>query len=588
MNIKLIITQQGIWHDRSAYVLSQLLDTLGLNYTLISPEQEISPETDLLIIYGTSKDLRSYADKTFNMLFIVSTPKLDQSSQLPERDVYQIAFGDIISYYFFHSDIPFDIKGKVLGTSCDPRGNSRPAAWMIEQQHSVNIILSADLILSAFSLISCMEEYDSPFLDKHGRFDESHSFLIRKSLHTRPLINEYLLIIKQLIMMILLYLRCPSISKSLFPDGRDWGICISHDVDVMNFWQLYSLWLLFTTMKAISIRKALPILLSLFKNFYKIHHAAEILLHICQLESNMGLRSTNFFFAREVPLREALKAGIAYDGNARYMKSIISRLHKGGHEISLHGSYNSYNDEKSLREEKLYLSQALGNEIRGIRQHFLRFKVPDSWSAQYDAGLLYDSSIGFYSTNGFRAGCCFPYVPYDSKGNEKIDILEIPLVLMDRSYAKYQNRDFNHAKLDILELLRVVRINRGFGSILWHSHSHDLFGLEGSERLYLLILRYLSDNRAYSPTMSEFLDWHTRRSATTITYNGHSEASHRWRVSTECDSADIYLDISAQSAADIRVASSARSFQILSRKQNTVIARIPELRKNVAVSIEVY
>jgi len=48
-----------------------------------------------------------------------------------------------------------------------------------------------------------------------------------------------------------------------------------------------------------------------------------------------------------------------------------------------------------------------------------------------EAGLTYDSTLGFPETVGFRNGANFAFPPYDFKREKAYEFLEIPLVIMD-------------------------------------------------------------------------------------------------------------------------------------------------------------
>ena len=49
----------------------------------------------------------------------------------------------------------------------------------------------------------------------------------------------------------------------------------------------------------------------------------------------------------------------------------------------------------------------------GGRQHYLRWKSPDTWRILEKTGLKYDVTLSFADHEGFRCGICFPYKPFD-------------------------------------------------------------------------------------------------------------------------------------------------------------------------------
>ena len=100
--------------------------------------------------------------------------------------------------------------------------------------------------------------------------------------------------------------------------------------------------------------------------------------------------------------------------------------------IGLHGSYESIIERKDLRGEVAALHGAIDAFPMGGRQHYLRFDRHQAlFSAVEQAGLFYDSTLGFTDTVGFRNGAAFAFPPYDFARERAHSFLEIPLVLMD-------------------------------------------------------------------------------------------------------------------------------------------------------------
>ena len=49
----------------------------------------------------------------------------------------------------------------------------------------------------------------------------------------------------------------------------------------------------------------------------------------------------------------------------------------------------------------------------GYRNHYLRFKLPETWKYLADAGFEYDTTLGYSNALGYRNGMCHPFRPYD-------------------------------------------------------------------------------------------------------------------------------------------------------------------------------
>ena len=61
-------------------------------------------------------------------------------------------------------------------------------------------------------------------------------------------------------------------------------------------------------------------------------------------------------------------------------------------------------------ERRLLPRQASAQDPRSEdRQHYLRWRAPTTWQNWEDAGLDYDSTVGYADHVGFRAGTCYEY-----------------------------------------------------------------------------------------------------------------------------------------------------------------------------------
>jgi hypothetical protein len=186
-----------------------------------------------------------------------------------------------------------------------------------------------------------------------------------------------------------------------------------------------------------------------------------------------GLRSAFYFICGGT-------AGTV-DGDYRMeyplIRALVHRIATRGHEIGLHGSYNSYRDEKQLLREFARLRQVCAEEsVRqqewGGRQHFLRWRIPESIRHWDQAGLAYDSTLAFAELAGFRCGTCHEFPGFDLATQEPLRVRERPLVVMECSVidACYMGLGETAAAYDaIASLKRTCRRFDGNFTLLWHN-----------------------------------------------------------------------------------------------------------------------
>jgi hypothetical protein len=217
----------------------------------------------------------------------------------------------------------------------------------------------------------------------------------------------------------------------------------------------------------------------------------------------LGPASTCFFLTRQDD---------PHDGYPkRYQPALsasVERAAAEGREIALHASYRARDREGGIAEEA-----ALLDSPQGLRHHYLR-SAPDQLAAELRAGgLRYDSSIGWPSRPGLRAGTPYPYRLWDSERREP-SAWELPLVLMDATLAeeRYLGLDARAAFDVAVETLEPVVEHGGAVAVLWHPRSHHPLLSRGYDRLYRRLLDWIEQRGGRTGTAAETLDrWEARR-----------------------------------------------------------------------------
>jgi hypothetical protein len=164
-------------------------------------------------------------------------------------------------------------------------------------------------------------------------------------------------------------------------------------------------------------------------------------------------------------------------------------LHERGAEIGLHGSYTAAEDDVRLADEKEQL-EALAGPVAGQRFHYLRVDPHRNVPALERLGFAYDSSLGFAGAPGFRAGIAQPFRPWDREQDRPLDLIEIPLAIMDVTLAedRYLGLSAGQAEPRIESLLDWAAEHGGGFALLWHTDRFDPLTARGWDRLYGRIL----------------------------------------------------------------------------------------------------
>lgn len=314
------------------------------------------------------------------------------------------------------------------------------------------------------------EEYAPPFLDKYGRF------LYRASAE-RDVLD-------------------PSVSRHLherglrveYPGGKKFAVCLTHDIDMVRRSARSQGFDALSSMAGGQLSKGLADARRLMSRRPQWLDLGEIMA----LEEKYGARSSFYFLALARGDRDH-----AYD--VQDIEREIREIAGAGWEVGLHGGHRAYAEPEALAAEKRRLEEVLGRPVIGYRNHYLRFRVPDTWASLSKAGFRYDSTMGYTDCVGFRNGMCHPYRPYDPRADREIDILEVPPNIIDGTLFRFMLLDRETAWELTQRLVDATERYQGVITVLWHNH--NMFGEE--LKFYERLLQYCLEKEAWMTSGAE-------------------------------------------------------------------------------------
>jgi hypothetical protein len=230
-------------------------------------------------------------------------------------------------------------------------------------------------------------------------------------------------------------------------------------------------------------------------------------------ESQRGFRST--YYVCPPPTRAHLYDPTYRPGDLLRFRDasitvaqLFQTLAGEGFEVGLHGTYLSVGDGPELERQRRAIEAMTGTRAPGIRQHFLRFDVrDDSWQAQEQAGLGYDTTLGYNEDIGFRAGIAAPFRPWSHATRAAHRILEVPLTAMDGALFRTLELDGDRAARRIRGHLDAVAACGGLAVLLWHPNAADATAYPGWWKAYLSALDDLATRSAWVTTGQKIADW---------------------------------------------------------------------------------
>ncbi len=357
-------------------------------------------------------------------------------------------------------------------------------------RHGDIIETNIDLIASSFFLLTRYEEVvtdDPTLLDEHDRFPATASIAYMENFLHRPLVNEYFELLWNCIKEL-----NPNLEKKPLWDGKDFALCLTHDVDVVQKYKPISVALTIggLLLKQHSLKKATARFVdNILVALQKKNDPFDTFDMILNLEQRYGATSTFFFMAEP-----DYSGGYCLDNSK--VKNAIHKVSASGAEIGLHAGYYSYNNLKVTSRQKENLTKSLKHGNYGCRQHFLRWKTPDTWRIQEKCGLNYDTTLCFADHEGFRAGICHPFQPFDIKENRILNLWEIPLTIMDGSLFNYRKLTPKEGLTTIESYINTVKRYQGVMVLLWHNSFFDPDIYPGWTDIYAEILASTATNTA--------------------------------------------------------------------------------------------
>ena len=158
---------------------------------------------------------------------------------------------------------------------------------------------------------------------------------------------------------------------------------------------------------------------------------------------------------------------------------VIRRLAEGGWEIALHGSHDSYLRPDLLAREKRELEGVLGDEVLGVRQHYLNLEIPRTWEIQAGLGFLYDSTLALKRGVGFPRGRYRPFLPLPGRR-----FIEVPVTVMDINLFREARGDPGTALKIINKIYDEAEERGALVTLIWHQRVFNEEEFPGWSEVY--------------------------------------------------------------------------------------------------------
>lgn len=377
---------------------------------------------------------------------------------------------------------------RAASNKCIPTpGVSSPPAnliWVTEFGYHIDY----DILGLTYWMLTRCEEVEHGQSDRYGRFPAQASHAYRHGYLQRPIVDEWLHILRQVIER-----QWPEL---VLKPAR-YSMCVSHDVDEPGRYAFKSWTALLRVVAADLIRhqkwlapwRGLQARLQSPRKL-ALSDPANTFSWLMDLSEQYGLKSAFYFICgRTNPAMDA-----DYELEWLAIRNLLREIHGRGHEIGLHPSFETYQHSELIKIESQRLrsvchEEGIRQKIWGGRMHYLRWSHPQTMRAWEEAGMTYDSTLGYADLPGFRCGTCYEYPAFDPVEGRQLNLRIRPLIAMDVTVMSPNYMGLGQgakALQQFATLIKVCRSVNGCFTLLWHN-SH--LSTAGERDLYEQILQ---------------------------------------------------------------------------------------------------
>ena len=336
-----------------------------------------------------------------------------------------------------------------------------------KEDHS---IIHYDILGLTYWMLNRIEEIGRTDLDNHSRFPATASHAYKHGYLERPIVDEWLYILGQVIQY-----TWPALELK----QHNFNMKISHDVDRPTRYGFRDAKGLLRAMggdflrdKKLNVLWQAPYIRLTTKSCLNKQDPYNTFDWIMDNSEAAGLVSAFYFICGGKHANDA-----DYNIEHPVIRNLMRKIYARGHEIGLHPSYETYKKPELIKEELERLrivcqEEGIQQQIWGGRMHYLRWQHPITLQAWNDAGLDYDSTLSYADRPGFRCGTCFEYLGFNPVTQEILKIRIRPLIAMECTIISSQYLGLgltDNAQQKLINLKSTCEKVSGAFTILWHN-----------------------------------------------------------------------------------------------------------------------
>ena len=337
------------------------------------------------------------------------------------------------------------------------------------------LVIKADLVASAFYLLSRYEEKIISRRDNHGRFSAMDSITMKEDFLHRPVVDEYGVILRDALR---------SVGVNIPEPQQEMSVTLTHDVDVPFVYRSF-----ISILGGIK-RGEFKIL---FRSIFRSLEKNPFFTFPWLLEQDAKLEKARKIYFLRNPLFPEYYDRPYLKIDSPDMRKLIDILKKHKVELGLHASYASAKHLELVSQEKASIENTIGKKITINRNHYLRLTSNNQLDALIKTGIKEDFTVGFAEMPGFRMGTCRPVRYINPDTLEVQNLILHPLTMMDGSFSNYANMNYADAYEAACKLIDQVKKHGGELVLLWHNS--EVRRENYHKKLYKNLISYIENEK---------------------------------------------------------------------------------------------
>lgn len=375
----------------------------------------------------------------------------------------------------------------------------------------------------------------------------------------------------------------PNLMCARWPGGRQFALLLSHDIDQIHDRELWRVLADVNHIRRVwqqgehgSVGLAFR---RLTRALFSPKPAALDYDTILEIEKRHGFRST-FFVLHD---RYWARQGARFSIEDPEIQTIARRAKEAGCEVTVHGGYYRFNDAERYRQSREEVGRVFSVQPEGIRNHLLRYSYPDTWRAHAAAGFSYDATYGYNCRPGPRSGLALPFYAYDRTREEQLDLVVLPLTVMDTNIYRFLRLQGEQALEAAWAVVKRLADRGALVTLLWHGNFFNEPEYWDWQYVYERLLERLEQMHPWCATAAEINDWWRARCAVRLSPLVAGARGWETQVEAGADIEDLLLVVRRASRIGSIVVEGLES--TIERSEDVVRLRIPRLRSGQSAAI---